>query len=675
MALTTLYYKSKYYPIGANPDKGSTRDSDAKKIGDIAEKQIGADLNDMLKKQEQYLGTVLEGLNGYSTGLNKTIAMQQSFAAELMKGVKAATMFEEVEIEAGKALKIGTAEVLGRRDAYKTMQANLKFTNDQLDRFMEITQAVTPLHGKLMKTMADSGTDGQKNFIEAQMAAQGILQKNTQLSEEQQADLIAYSAASGTSLANQVLVWEKISEGMKDSIDKETTFQIIAEGIAGAGADIRSQFSKIPGNLEMAVLKSKKLGMSLDQINQTGEGLLDIESSVNKELAYQQLSGKRLVKDGKSLTNAYREAFLSGDADKMLDVQKDILETQDDVLKGTDYYAKKALADALGMDYKQLMTIYEKKKATEQLNAVAAQGGSKLKEMVGNLENIKLTPEKMAEIEQQLKVDFAGDENAKNLQDATNALKSMYEKQGATETPADRIERLLTSTIQNNAINVIAKREGGVNEFIKQSKADAEKMGITAYDKSPILNFSTELTSIAETFGKMQQKQVLVTANTALSQKIVESVPILGAAIGDFKSTVDNFVTKYNTGKGAADMTKGSVKSNDSIMQINDGIAMSFNENDKMTIVAGPYGSINDKTADKLVNNETAKMMGANKSADTTALLQSIANGFNMLANKPASNTDTKSIVQAIQEGLSRVSITVKLDPMAIHKEIEFNIG
>ena len=56
--------------------------------------------------------------------------------------------------------------------------------------------------------------------------------------------------------------------------------------------------------------------------------LLDIESSVGKEIEYQLLSGQRLVKNGKSLTNAYREATLAGNMEQQADIMKDVLETQ-----------------------------------------------------------------------------------------------------------------------------------------------------------------------------------------------------------------------------------------------------------------------------------------------------------------------------------------------------------
>ena len=349
MTLNTLYFKNKYYRIGrrAKQNTGSSRESTAKSLEDKLKKsfyknEYGAnDLNEILSKQEEYLDKVTEGLDGYSTGLSKTTAFQQQFADALMKGVKSALAFQEIEFETAKTLKITTTEVLKRRVAYANLQKQLNLTNAELDHYMEVNEKAAPLAGKLMKKMAESGNKQVKNFVTAQIQAQNILQRNTQLTADQQSELVAYSAASGTTLANQVLAWDKISDAVSVGVDKTVAFQEIAEGIAGAGADVRAQFGKIPGNLEMAVLKSKKLGMSLEQLTGVGEGLLDIETSVTKELEYQQLSGKQLVKDGKSLTNAYREATLSGNADKMSDTMNDILETQEDVLAGTNFYAKK----------------------------------------------------------------------------------------------------------------------------------------------------------------------------------------------------------------------------------------------------------------------------------------------------------------------------------------------
>lgn len=693
MTLNTLYFKNKYYRIGAGPDDntGSTRDALAKDLENrlkksFYENESGANaLNEILKKQESYLNAVTKGLDGYSTGLSKTTAFQQTFADALMKGVKSALAFQEIEFETAKALKITTTEVLKRRVAYKKMQEQLKLTNAELDHYMEVNEKAAPLAGKLMAKMAESTNDKQvQTFVKAQIQAQNILQRNTQLTADQQSELVAYSAASGTTLANQVLVWNKISDAVSEGVDKTVAFQEIAEGIAGAGADVRAQFGKIPGNLEMAVLKSKKLGMSLEQLTGVGEGLLDIETSVTKELEYQQLSGKQLVKDGKSLTNAYREATLSGNADKMSDTMNDILETQEDVLTGTNFYAKKALAEALGMDVKQLMAIREKKKATDQLNEVAKKGGTGLQQMVEKIQNMELTPAAMAEIKKQIEIDFAGTDKEAERIEALKALEAAYTADGSTISPAEEIKRQLDSIIQSGAIKVIADK--GVDTFVNAAKVDANKMGVTAFNEAPLQKFVQELQDaqkgILKEYGQLQLKQNVVTANNEIMGSLAKSIPLLGKAAEEFTSAVQKFVTNYATGAQSTDVKKDAiVRMNDGIIgmndtkQINDGISMKFHENDKMTIVAGPYGSINDKTADKLVNNETAKMMSANKNADIPSLMQAITNGFSILANNKSSNVDTNSIVRAIQEGLKQVTITVKLDPMAVHKEIEFNIG
>lgn len=693
MTLNTLYFKNKYYRIGrrAKQNTGSSRDSTAQKLEDVLKKSFYANenganaLEEILSKQEEYLENVTTALDGYSTGLSKTTAFQQTFADALMKGVKSALAFQEIEFETAKTLKITTKEVLNRRVAYAGLQAELKLTNAELDHYMEVNEKAAPLAGKLMAKMAESTNDQVQNFVKAQIQAQNILQRNTQLTADQQSELVAYSAASGTTLANQVLVWDNISEAVSGGVDKTVAFQEIAEGIAGAGADVRAQFGKIPGNLEMAVLKSKKLGMSLEQLTGVGEGLLDIENSVTKELEYQQLSGKQLVKDGKSLTNAYREATLSGNADKMSDTMNDILETQEDVLAGTNFYAKKALAEALGMDVKQLMAIREKKKATDQLNEVAKKGGGELQKMVEKIQNMELTPDKMADLKKQIEIDFAGTDKEAERIEALAALKKAYEADSSTISPAEEIKRQLDSIIQNGAINVIATKGGGVDTFVKNAKEDATKIGVTAFEKAPLQTFIKELNNIADglkQYGQLQLKQNVVTANNETMASLAKSIPLLGSAAEKFTSAVTKFVSTYATGAPAADVKKDAiVRMNDGIIgmndtkQINDGISMKFHENDKMTIVAGPYGSINDKTADKLVNNETAKMMSANKNADIPSLMQAITNGFSILANNKSSNVDTNSIVRAIQEGLKQVTITVKLDPMAVHKEIEFNIG
>jgi len=138
------------------------------------------------------------------------------------------------------------------------------------------------------------------------------------------------------------------------------------------GKDAESQL--IPGNLELAILKANKLGFSMQDLAGAANNLLNIESSIGDELEYQLLSGRRLVGNdqaradlqGKSLTNAYREAALQGDANKQADILNTILEQEGKTLE-SNLFARQQMSKLLGMDEAALARALQKKSILEQL--------------------------------------------------------------------------------------------------------------------------------------------------------------------------------------------------------------------------------------------------------------------------------------------------------------------
>jgi hypothetical protein len=182
----------------------------------------------------------------------------------------------------------------------------------------------------------------------------------------------------------------KATKALADTLDPDGTmgyFKMVTEEIAGTGAAIQLQYGKLPGNLEMAVLKAKKLGFTLEDLSGTADNLLEIESSIGQELEYQLLSGKRLTdSQGNSLTNLYREAALRGDMNKQADTLNEILESQGDVLTD-NMFARKQMAQMLGMEENQLASALQKKKILDKAAAAGIEidlDGGKAADAMGN---------------------------------------------------------------------------------------------------------------------------------------------------------------------------------------------------------------------------------------------------------------------------------------------------
>jgi hypothetical protein len=164
-------------------------------------------------------------------------------------------------------------------------------------------------------------------------------------------------------LTNQVNISTAIEQAVPGL---EITAELISE-MASLSADTEMQFGRMPGQLELAVIKAKQLGINMKQLTATGDNLLNIESSIGQEMEYQLLSGRRLVDNqGNSLTNKYREAMLTGKSNDMAMTLNEILEKEGDTLN-SNMFARKQMAELLNMDEATLARMLKKQEILKRL--------------------------------------------------------------------------------------------------------------------------------------------------------------------------------------------------------------------------------------------------------------------------------------------------------------------
>ena len=162
---------------------------------------------------------------------------------------------------------------------------------------------------------------------------------------------------------------------------------------------------------------------------------------------------------------------------------------------------------------------------------------------------------------------------------------------------------------------------------------------------------------------------------------ISTKLPYFGTQISALTTKITEIIKKISGTNVTVDHTKpekiapanqaaASATHQDAVLNINDGVVAKFHPNDKITtVVASPYGAMNERIAGKIANPKTNNSSGAE--------ITQLTNAINSLLSKQATpqSMDNKSIVSAIQTALGNVSITVALDPMAIDKEIKFRSG
>ena len=283
------------------------------------------------------------------------------------------------------------------------MQSVVGGTQEQMNEYAGNIKKMLPLY-----TQFNKQNDGQYRSM---LRIQQVITTNMQLTAAQAEAYTLYTSKAGESAETYLMLGEKLKEVLstkmgvdKDALETTDYMRQIVDGIADASSEVQLQYGKLPGNLEIATLKAKALGFSLDDLATSGEQLLNIESSIGDELEYQLLSGRRLVdqQSGESLTNMYRQATLMGDMSKQADVLNSILDTEGETLE-KNLFARQQMSKLLGIDEAQLSKALQKKKLL--------QSDSNLKVLM-NLEGTELQSA-VEEMRKQGKID---DDKYKELQ-------------------------------------------------------------------------------------------------------------------------------------------------------------------------------------------------------------------------------------------------------------------
>jgi len=306
--------------------------------------QQAAGLSELISKNTAYKGqlvgivkqlTVLEQQNSL---LNKTFGISSLAAADLSSALYGA---------GGATEKLGTSQ---------------KF----MIGYAANIQGIAPT----INTVA-SATD---EYYLGLGRVQQVLTTNLGLEAQQAEAFSDFAMQNGDNADLALAQTNAVAKQIEESTGMSGAFKQITEGVAKATADVQLQYGRIPGSLQLGIIKAKALGLEMANLSNAGKNLLNIEQSIGQELEYQLLSGRRLVGDknaaadlqGKSLTNAYREATLRGDANKQADTLNTILEQEGNTLKN-NLFAREQMSKLLGMDEAALSRALQKKSILEKL--------------------------------------------------------------------------------------------------------------------------------------------------------------------------------------------------------------------------------------------------------------------------------------------------------------------
>ena len=328
------------------------------------------DLGDEVKGSIAGLASAINHLNDANSnvvrGLERTLAINDELIKQYINVAKGSLYLERRNKLLNDSFGITSIKAAELASELQKASAGYKATGEQM---MVYATGIK----KLIPGMNQSILQDKKQY-QGLVRVQQILTTNLGLSQEQALEYSAFAVQRGKDADSQLGSQFALSEEIERSTGEIGVFKTITEGIAATSADLQIQYGRIPGNLELAVLKANKLGFSMKDLSGAASNLLNIESSIGEELEYQLLSGRRLVGSdkaradlqGKSLTNAYRESALRGDANKQADILNTILEQEGETLQN-NLFARQQMSKLLGMDEAALSRALQKKSLLQEI--------------------------------------------------------------------------------------------------------------------------------------------------------------------------------------------------------------------------------------------------------------------------------------------------------------------
>lgn len=212
------------------------------------------------------------------------------------------------------------------------------------------------------------------------------------LSAEAAGSLAFQAQRSGTSLREVEENVLEISYGLQQSAGTSLNMKEILEATGKVSGQLRAQLGANPEAIAEAVTKAKLLGVELEDLAKAGEQLLDFESSIEKELEAELLTGKQL-----NLERA-RAAALAGDQATLADELAKNMGSFTE-FSGMNTLQQQKLAEAMGMSADQVSDMLFDQETmgmnAEQLRAVGKGELADRMEMLDLEERRNLAQEKL----------------------------------------------------------------------------------------------------------------------------------------------------------------------------------------------------------------------------------------------------------------------------------------
>ena len=310
--------------------------------------------------------SLVDGLqNGLGSGIKtmgvaklKMLAIAGAAAAigfALYKGWQQLNKISEMQSEIAKE------QGLSLNEAQQQVELSTKWANESNSVWVTsegIRKSMAAVRDQLggMLPPYDQMNEKSKQLVMDQMALtdQLGLSQDEATQFQEQAQLMGISTQE--LIGNVAQVEKAIESTTGGTLNTKEVMQEVAKIPPG----ITAGFKGTTTELVATVAKAKALGMSFEQIHNIGEGMLDIESSLGKEMEARVLTGKNLNLD------TARQLQLTGDTAGLMDELLKQAGTYSE-FKEMDHLQQKAMADAMGMSTDEMSSMLQKAELQAQV--------------------------------------------------------------------------------------------------------------------------------------------------------------------------------------------------------------------------------------------------------------------------------------------------------------------
>ena len=446
-------------------------------VGGVLSKALGLD-NIKKELSEKMLGAFTSGLQGATTG-----------AGGLMAGLRgAAVAAKGLLVSMGPLLPIALALAAAFVALERAFEIDEEVTN--LAKNLDVSKhAAHEIHhtaigiakemktvginsGEVLKVMEEMNTSMGFNvglMAEHNQIAKDLVKTTTLLVEKQGLSTEEAVSFQRVAIATNIPI-ENLAVMSKSMGDELMSGREIMQDLGKVSKGVLINFSKNPIALVKAVKQAKLLGTTLDDINGAGKSLLDIESSIGKEMEARVLTGKNIN------LNQARYYAMTGETEKLMS----------EIAKQTGSVAeyekmlpmqRKALAEAMGMNLEQMDSMMLKQKELETLGYTQTELQEKLALSEGDRtkELNKLRSLGKEDAANMLAAKYAEEDRVaanKKLADIGKKIMDIFDK--IVSGPlGEMVNDLLDMVTTSESISVITKGIGAAFYYLKAIALDA----------------------------------------------------------------------------------------------------------------------------------------------------------------------------------------------------------